>query len=303
MQVIKSVKDLPEWFNQANYKKNLNAVDWYREIRKRDYGLSAIDFVLKRPEVTSHPAKDFFYIFHSPMKKDWALFYLPQWNYPVEDMSKIEALYLVSCLDDETCNQELELFRVLLKMYKEECTVKDRTVYSRAYEETLKIRFDRLSEESEANENLNSLVKDQLRSTGNPFLSYGRPIQGYPVVIDTTYDDETILTHMRKWLVERRNEDGEKAKRPYRQNDFDDWSYYKIREVCDLDTWARVNDVSIPDRVIAAALWPHSPDEMSPVDVLRTTTRKKIKEIFQYEVCLRLYGQLRLELGENFLDE
>ena len=37
------------------------------------------------------------------------------------------------------------------------------------------------------------------------------------------------------------------------------------------------------------------------IEVLRTTARKKVKDVFNYQVVVRLYGQLLLEYGENFL--
>ena len=52
---------------------------------------------------------------------------------------------------------------------------------------------------------------------------------------------------------------------------------------------------------MADALWPLAQDNFSPIDVFRTTARKKTNEIFQFETVVRLYGQLRLKHGENFL--
>jgi hypothetical protein len=138
---------------------------------------------------------------------------------------------------------------------------------------------------------------------GNPWLSYGRPLNGFPVTIDTQFDDETIITHVKLWLAEKRKSEGESARRPYNQSDFDDWAYYRIRELFDLENWAIASNVKILDSVIAAALWPNAPDGFSPIDVLRTTARRKAKDIFRFETSVRLWGQLLISRGENFLDE
>lgn len=302
MKVIKSVADLPDWFKEKKYEKTLSVTDWYREIRKRQYGVDAVEFMMTNPHVSSHHARDVLYILHAALPKEWPFFWINQQNYPIEDMSKMEAMYLAACFDDPKSQEAHRDYSDLMQVFKSEVNHPKRTVFSRKYEDMLSDFFNKYAESEEMSELVYPTAADG--NIGGLYLSYGRPLKGYPVIIDTQYDDATIIGFVQMWLADRRKENGEKAaKRPFLQNDFDDWAYFKIREVVDLDTWARANDVKILDKVMAAAIWPNAGDEISPIDMLRTTSRKKVKEIFRFEICVRLYGQLMLDLGENFLEE
>ena len=126
---------------------------------------------------------------------------------------------------------------------------------------------------------------------------------GLPITVDLHFEDETIIEHFRSWLNEERRRTGERARRPFRQDDFDDWEHYKIRELFDLETWARLKGVRIPDNVLANALWPTPPQDISPLDVLRTTTRKKVGQVFSEIAADRFYRQLYLERGEQFIKD
>jgi len=299
---IKSVADLPDWFKEKKYTKPSNAVEWYREIRKRQYGMDAIHYMMSNPNITHHHASEMCAILHAPIGDGWPFFWMNQYNYPVEDMSKMELMYLAACFDDDESKKAHAGYVELIKQYRIEMTEPRSMVFSRKYTEMLTSFLDKYSEENSMDELLYPTLDDT--SISHLYLSYGRALKGYPLIIDTQYDDQTILGYVQLWLTERRKENGEKAaKRPFTQNDFDDWAYFKIREVADLDTWARANDVKILDKVMAAAIWPSAGDGVSPIDMLRTTSRKKVKEIFQIDICARLYGQLVLEIGENFLGE
>jgi hypothetical protein len=304
MDMIKSVNDLPEWFKERKYEKNLDIADWYREIRKRQAVSDTLEKARKNPGMTRHTADEIFQILLRPIPKDWPFFRLNLFHLPVEDMSKHEAIYIASSFKDERSKAAYISFQEVMKVYRHEVNNSEMVVFSRRYEEMLEKHLDNYywGEDKSLDELAYETVADT--NIGGIYLSYGMPLNGYPIVIDTQYDDETILQYVKKWLKERRTENSEKPlKRPFIQNDFDDWSYYKIREVFDLDTWATSHNVKILDKVIAAALWPNAPDEISPLDMLRTTTRKKVKEVFKWEVCVRLYAQSFLERGEKFLEK
>ena len=104
---------------------------------------------------------------------------------------------------------------------------------------------------------LDEPIEKFLEGVGNPWLSYGRPLNGFPITVDTQFDDETIVSFFKQWLAEKRKTEGERARRPFLQSDFDDWEYYKVREIFDLETWAEIINVKIPDNVIAQFLWPN----------------------------------------------
>jgi len=233
---------------------------------------------------------------------DSTIFFVSQSNRPVHDLTAGEALYFRSAIRDDDLIELGKGFDRLLSLWLEALKEdpKGPTPLFGAYEEEIAIFVNELRKRPCADK-LDEPIEKFLDGVGNPWLSYGRPLNGYPITIDTQYDDETIINHVKSWLAEKRKADGERARRPFLQNDFDDWEYYKIREIFDLQTWSSLMNVKIADKVIAHSLWPNASDDFSPIDVLRTTARKKVKEVFTFSVVIRLYGQLLLEYGENFL--
>lgn len=308
MKTIKSVNDLPDWFKQTKYEKNLDAVGWYREIRRRVYALGVIE-EFKRRSFADVAIQRAFTMFYSGWGKDNPFYNLPDAGKPVSDLTKLEAMFIAASLDNERSIEAQQHYRELIRTFYEGVERPGVKLFGQDYEKKIDAFLEKYGSEDEPlrepvyNIAVKSEVKHLFLSHVRVWLPHGQPLKGYPVVIDTSHDDETILASVQQWLAQRRKEDGIKAKRPFNDKDFSDWAYYRIREVLDLETWAQLNDVNILDAVMAAALWPHEPDEMDTVAVLRTTTRKKVKEVFQNEVCLRLYAQLKHEIGENFLSQ
>lgn len=298
MKTIKSKNELPDWFKRKKYPENLSATNWYREIRIRVCLINLIGVVKSsHKELGLSLSKTVDRFLSGGANPNSPLFYLVQHNKPIQPLSVLETLYLCADMKDNETELINKKIQDLLKMWRVEQSRKDKVIFSLNYEIALRDFIEFLIENK--TEGLDVL---KVSHADNPFLSYGRPLNGVPVTIDTQFDDQTILESVKRWLKNQRRVDNEKAKRPFNKNDFNYWTSYKIREVCDLDIWARFSGVRIQDKVIASALWSDAIDKISPIDILRTTTRKKIKEIFTYEVAVRLYGQLLIQEGENFLE-
>ena len=236
------------------------------------------------------------------------VFHVPQYNRPINDLTAGEAIYFRSVLRDEALIDLAETFDTILALWLKALqenaqNITDGPTPIFGEYETRLADFFKGIEVDERTEKLDQPIIKFLDGIGNPWLSYGRPLNGLPITVDTQFDDETLVNSFRDWLSNNRAAEGERMKRPFNQNDLSDWENYRIRELFDLQTWSSLAGVKIQDNVIALALWPDAPDNFSPIDVLRTTARKKVKEIFKYEVVVRLYGQLLLELGENFLEQ
>jgi hypothetical protein len=239
------------------------------------------------------------------VRPDSLIYLVGQQGTPVRDMTVDEVTFLRSGIRDETIRSWMEEYETLLKLWREALEEHERnpdgpTPKFGNYERALADFVDRLGH-NDAEKSFSALAQRQTEYLGNPWLSYGRPLNGYPITIDTQFDDVTIIEHIKAWLSVRRRAEESRARRPFNQSDYDDWEYYKVREVFDLQTWAEISDVKVPDRLLAAAVWPNASETFSPIDVLRTTARKKVDEVFRFETAVRLYGQLRLARGENFL--
>lgn len=306
---ITSVSELPDWFKNRTYKKKLSRVDWFREIRMRQTLIHLLEMGQRHThysEEASNERREFLLrLLEAAPRPDSLIFLVSQSNRPVHDLTAGEALYLKSAIRDDDLIQVGKKFDGLLLLWfkaLKEDPVGPTTPLFGDFERRIRVFFDELEKSSYADK-LDEPIDKFLDGVGNPWLSYGRPLNGFPITVDTQYDDETIINFFKNWLAEKRKTEGERVRRPFLQNDFDDWEYFKIREIFDLEAWATIMNVKILDKVIAHSLWPNSSDDFSPVDVLRTTARKKVKEVFSFNVVVRLYGQLLLEYGENFLEQ
>lgn len=302
-KTIKTVSELPTKLRKSfEYKKQQSAVEWYRDIRHRQYYKSHLEFMFSNFLKNIHKDAfnrliDGYFDLKNPMSVYH--YYLPQWNEPVEDLTVHETAYLTCGLIRDGKQCVVDDLNVLLNKWHEEKKNTEKLFVSRDFSDA-SASYRKYLDESDIV--FDAPIEPLTLALGNPLLSHGRPLNGYPITVDTRIDDETLVKSFRAWLKKRRDVDEEKARRPFNQNDFDDWAHYKIREYFDLEVWAAMTNVKVLDRVIAEYLWPNSSDSFSPLDVLRTTTRKKTEEIFSYPTCLRLFSQLRMELGENFLD-
>lgn len=302
MKTIKSVSELPKKLrDRFAYKKQQSPVDWYRDVRHRQYYKEHLEMMYSNfVQVMEKDAVgrliDGYFDLQNPFSV--ANYHLPHWNEPVEDQTVHQTAYLSCGLRTAGYQSVIEQLSTLLERWEDERKVTDNFLITQDYEAKA-AAYIKYMDESEID--FDAPVERLTAPLGNPLLSYGRPLSGYPVVVDTQFDDETLVKGFRLWLKKRRETDREKAKRPFNQNDFDDWAHYKIRELFDLEVWAALCNVKILDRVIADYLWPNASDNFAPLDVLRTTTRKKMAEVFTFPTCLRFYVQLRTEFGENFL--
>ncbi len=308
MEKIKDISKLPDWFHKRVYRKQLSDIDWYREIRRRQNLLSLIEM---RGEDLSSIGEESHQILsefleNEDVRPDSLIYVVSQDGIPFRELTVGETAFLAFSAQQSDVSEIVRKYEKLLELWRvtieeiqtAEAEGEPKLTYG-LYDRDLATFIDQLDDEDESK--LESPIEQYYEHLENPWLSYGRPLNGYPLTIDTQFDNETILQHVKEWLIEKRKTEGSKARRPFNQNDFDDWEFYKIREIFDLQTWATLNGTKILDRVIADALWPNAPDDFSPIDTLRTTARKKTKDIFQFETVVRLYGQLRLIHGENFL--
>ena len=299
MQTIKSKSQLPDWFKNKTYSKNLTSIDWYREIFDRKLILDMVEMRESLGLTSDKNNTSLMSLFLRDSNKKSPLYNISQHGKPIQPLSVFEASYLSIAAESDDLENFKQRLQNLLKMWKVEINrIDESTAFSYQYEVELEDFIKDISSKE-------FLFLDVLgiSEIGNPFLSYDRTLNGTPVTIDTQFDDKTIIESVKEWLQLERVKMKEKAKRPFNQNDFDDWTYYKIREVCDLDNWSKISGIKILDKVIADTLWPYSDGDISPIDILRTTSRKKVQEIFNHQTAVRFYGQLVIQEGENFLDK
>jgi len=123
-------------------------------------------------------------------------------------------------------------------------------------------------------------------------------INGIPITVDLSFDDQTLVDDFKSWLSKNRENSEKITKKPFAEKDIDEWRKYKILQVFDLDIWSRFNNINITDAAIAKALWPDDdPDaeDVSPIDRIRKTSRKKINELINPVSVRKLLAQSSVE--------
>lgn len=299
---ITSTSQLPDWFEPARYKKRLSEIDWFREIRRRQIVRQSLDLRPPGQGLTPESQQIMLSLLVTPPVPDSVVFLVGQGNTPIRDLTAGEAIYYRSAIRDPDLVQlGKDLDHLMSSWYAALSEDHDGPTPLNGEHEALLASFFGDLDSKPYSEKMDMPVESLLEEAGNPFLSYRRPLNGWGITVDTQYDDDTLIKYFKNWLNQKRIHEGERARRPFNQNDFDDWEYFKIREIFDLETWARITDCKILDKVLAQAVWPNAPDDFSPIDVLRTTARKKVAEIYTFPIVVRFYGQLLLGHGENFL--
>ena len=297
---------LPAWFKNRTYKKRLSAVEWFREIRWRQVLTYSVQVRKRRaPGTPPTPERDEMFLellkrippVNSPMYR------IPsRLHHPVSDLTIGEVFYFHSVIRDEDSlaietkfdelvalvpqtSEELSNLFTLRGLSEQTCQ------FATTCDELLRLNgVDRLA----------GPLKPLLPALLPVFVNFAN---GVPITVDTRYDDGTIIEQFKAWLAKTRKSEGKRLRRRFIQNDFDNWEYYRIREIFDLDAWAVLSNLTVSDKVIADAVWPNAPDQFSPIDVLRTTARKMVSKVFTLDVVTRMHGQLSRELGENFLKQ
>ncbi len=298
---VKSASELPEWFKTRSYKKQLSAVEWYVEVRARQV---IAKILARKPDgpIEEH-TRAIIRRLQSGAPAYSTGYSLREVTKAVNDLTVGEALYFRSvATDSEVIGIGRSLDSLLAVWHSTLAQMRAEGKIPEDFWQTVNQLQDKLDELS-LTEQWKSPATQLDDNFGDPAAFSRDVFNGFPVTVDTYLDDETIIEHFKEWLSKQRQRAAERARRPFTRNDFDDWEHYKIRELFDLETWARLEGVKIQDKVLARAMWPTPPDDISPVDVLRTTTRKKARDVFTLAVAERLYRQLCVEKGENFLME
>lgn len=291
-------RQLDEWFVASRYKRGLTLTEWYREISNRTLFRSMCYELWSDKDFPSKVVEDdcgvFRILLDTPVP-DWAGYHPSGIEDPIQELSIAEAIHLTTGLthEEEQYKRDLQALKAFWDTNDGASTGRN---FPPGYETQLYAFLQRWQK-------LESLKRSAYErdENGNYFLSCGRPLSGYPLTIDIQFDDETLTAVFQDWLKQRRRADGEKARRPFNENDTSDWEQYRVREVFDLQLWARVYNERLTDRRIAELAWGNWNKDISPIDILVKTTRKKVDELFRTSTQIRFYGQLRMQLGDDFL--
>lgn len=292
--LIKSSKDLPEWFKLENYNKAkyFNAYEWYDELMPRlflrhclkHYGKSAQDI----------PQNWEF------IKKDGLLFYVAKTE---EVKFRIRAItpdfHQVKALKEKPAHAKPEPLSVnsLLNF----------NMYGGCYwyvddeeQKAIAKRIDAfLGEDPKA-------VTDEFKIEAMTWLT--RPFLDCPMdemrglkskyayaKVDLEASDEQIKKDVAIWLEqERKRRDKPAPKKNFSDADFSGWHESAVLPYLDLMFWAEIEEVKIHQNAIAQAIFPDTYSLASDIDPMGKlkTTKKKAEYLMDHKTMKLLELQI-----------
>lgn len=274
---IKSKSELPKWFNSSKYKavSTFGATDWARQIHFRVELVSYIsdlqlydpcsechdeDYVLGDICICCQEEIDY-------SNETWKKELYEKLKEEIE--GKFEKIHECPIIDD---SRDMESYmslylagvrdmnmRDLLDIHKD---VEDEFKYSRTY-------IDYLQMGSERENALKKMKKPNFNNNVQPTEYYGG--QDIAIMTRLDYPDEVLIsdfcTLIKKLRKERSVTVNEKK---LRKEDFSKWCRYGLLQYLDLYIWSLLTDKTIPNRVLALAIFP---DGCYDTDTIRKYTK------------------------------
>ena len=122
----------------------------------------------------------------------------------------------------------------------------------------------------------------------NDFGFYGMD----PVIVDLNFPDKVLLDTFKQYLVTRRAESKtEHLSKPFRQQDFYDWSRFGVLPYLDLKLWEMETGNKIPYRVYADAIYRSTE---GGEETVRKTTAPLANSLIQYHIYKYWLRKLRM---------
>ncbi len=292
-RLVKKYKDFPGWFKSKSYKDIYSAENWLYEIRLR----TTIRSLLLSRHAPEGIRLDSFVNWISEERSPMGLYrQIDEEFKPVRDMSVHDALFFSVCARSQqhACNfvKIDELIGEGLRILPEVANSPSHVLIPYEYEKKLQDTVEDIDDD----------VFDWLDSNAykywpgaNPWLSFRDAFHGRPITVDTYLDDKTLIESFKKWLKNARQEESEKAIRPFSDQDFEKWNRYKILQVFDIDAWSMMAGIKVTDSALANVLWPdtdRNAEDISPLDRLRKVTRKTISSVINDKAAYRLAVQM-----------
>lgn len=117
-----------------------------------------------------------------------------------------------------------------------------------------------------------------------------------PVIVDLNFPDKILIENFKLHLAARRAESNtEHLSRHGRQCNFLDWIHYGVLPYLDLKLWELENDIKIPHRVIADAIYPRG--EGGEETVRKTTI--PLATYLSENIPPQLFAHAATELAEQ----
>lgn len=288
---IRHVSELPEWFDLKKYHKakTLTAAGWYEQLFVRYYLFYALERLQEGAD--DEEFDDEAYI-----------------DAVDHTFAKIQENPILDVTTDQQLSDEYLTRNLLaLKQEKKQQTLGVRSLaavdlfaiqnYNGMLFRKIKKRWKKsiLIEDNSPIENLMYQPLHQLDDY---------PLLNKFAVIDWELPDGVLIEHFKQFLKTNRpetfnfedDEDTNLLKKYYRKPDFNEWCRLSILPYLDLQFWALEEDIKIPNRVMADAIFPIGENGE---ETIRKTTAPLAKRLMNEESLAALLHQAALEIAER----
>lgn len=279
VRLIKSPKDLPEWFPLETYIRDLNEHQWLEELVLRRSAKTILENTGDRQKVTDIFTSLVLSRSEENVSEKSALLeeikhVSEMWG--VREIPPFYVAYLGCMLNEANEGRELTEYLTQLRKGK---------VLGEFYSGETPELIERAQKEG-----INNWVE-----WGQEPFQMQDVLPQFPVVVDLDQDDETLKLAFEIWLAGVRSKTGE-APKPVSKKDFEHWKKYGLLPVFDLLFWAELNQFKYTDALIANAVWPDT--YVDNAERLRKVSKPKVDQIFDNWMFINRFWR-QLELSES----
>lgn len=259
-RMIRNVCELPSWFDRNNYAAatELDAAGWYVQLKLRQDALCYLDFDESRvypntPFAIEAMRKDYAHGFRcvtdllrlSPIAPPTAIstqplfegFFGPTYSAAVRTMTV----------------GDLRVAERKLSVGRKQYSINWIDGIDDAFLGRKRVVFGR---KNWINRPLHESSKCDLPADLNEIREQRSPWGDTPVVVNLSMPDAMLIEQFRDWLDEiRKTMSSQAGKRRYQRPDFESWIRFGVLPFLDLTIWAKENGLSIPNRVMADAIF------------------------------------------------
>jgi len=290
---IKHVSELPEWFQLNNYNKarSISMHDWHVQLVFRKHCLTCKNIsalvepieIIRTKSVISLSDHDYFNLWYQIDKKiNLEKFVMTPENPAISSLTMRSFFNIGKFLLPERKNYQPDLTDYTIDVLQSAASGTSGMVYvntSDAY--------------------LNSFNVPNQNWLNEPIYKSASPdLQAEGLInVNLDFSDDVLIEHFKKWLSVTRAELNIQIKgKTIKQSDLNSWVLYGVLPYLDLKIWEREMNASIPNRVMADAIYQSG---VGGEETVRKTTAPLVEHLLSETSLNRIAGQLTLQKPEQ----
>ncbi|OGT41400.1 MAG: hypothetical protein A3F13_05345 [Gammaproteobacteria bacterium RIFCSPHIGHO2_12_FULL_40_19] len=289
---IKRVSELPEWFQLNNYKKarDMSMHDWHVQLVFRKHCLTCKISALAEPikimrekTVISLSDHDYFNLWYQIDKKmNLEKYVTTQENPAISSLTMRNFFNIGKFLRPERTTYQPELTDYIIDVLQAGSSGAPGITWvntSDAY--------------------LNSLNVPNQEWLNEPIYKSASPeLQAEGLInVNLDFSDDVLIEQFKKWLLTMRAEPDMQMKgKAIKQSDLNSWVLYGVLPCLDLKIWEREMSMSIPNRVMADAIYQTG---VGGEETVRKTTAPLIEHLLSEKSLNLLGGLISLQKPEQ----